>query len=65
MQKPIHTREQESKIMAWIPAILYGANIITWILIDTMAKRWDLLWLSILPISVIVLYAFKHVRYQS
>ena len=56
---------QAKKVNKWFPVILYGANILTWLIIGSVAHQWLLLLLSLMPVAMILLYMVKGILKKS
>ena len=51
-----HISKREHPLGRWLPALLYSANYMLWVVAVLEARAWDLLWLALFPIPAVALY---------
>lgn len=50
---------RDSALRRWVPMGFYGINVALWFATGIAAEAWDLLYLVLLPLSVVAVYIWR------
>jgi hypothetical protein len=59
---PEHVQRRHTPIGRWMPALLYTANVVLWLITGILAGAWDLLWLVVWALPALGLYLWRTQR---
>jgi hypothetical protein len=60
-----HVQRRHTPTGRWMPALLYTANVVLWLITGILAGAWDLLWLVVWALPALGLYLWRTQRSRS